>query len=98
MYSDRHGPAIADRLRAGGTTINAVLTFVGLSSIPFGGVGDSGFGRFHGDAGLREFSYAKSTARKRFDLGQNLQVFPRTPDQFSTVRKTLRLRYGRTLH
>ena len=31
VYSDRHGPEIAARLRAGGTTINAVLTFVGLS-------------------------------------------------------------------
>jgi succinate-semialdehyde dehydrogenase/glutarate-semialdehyde dehydrogenase len=97
VYSARHGSAIAARLRAGGTTVNAVMTFVGLSSIPFGGVGDSGFGRFHGDAGLREFSYAKSTARKRFELGRNLQTFPRTPDQFTVVRKTLRLRYGRTL-
>ena len=98
VYSAHHGPAIADRLRAGGTTINAVLTFVGMSSIPFGGVGDSGFGRFHGDAGLREFSFAKSTARKRFNLGKDFQSFPRTPDQFSAVRTTLRLRYGRTLH
>jgi succinate-semialdehyde dehydrogenase / glutarate-semialdehyde dehydrogenase len=98
VYSARHGPAIASRLRAGGTTINAVLTFVGLPSIPFGGVGESGFGRFHGDAGLREFSYAKATARKRFDLGKDLQSFPRTPDQFDVVRKALRLRYGRSFH
>jgi succinate-semialdehyde dehydrogenase / glutarate-semialdehyde dehydrogenase len=98
VYSARRGPAIASRLRAGGTTINAVLTFVGLSSIPFGGVGESGFGRFHGAAGLREFSYAKSTARKRFGLGKDLQSFPRSPDQFDVVRKTLRLRYGRSLH
>ncbi len=98
VYSARRGPAIAARLRAGGTTINAVLSFVGLSSIPFGGVGESGFGRFHGADGLREFSYAKSTARKRFNLGKDMQAFPRTPDQFGAVRKTLRLRYGRTFH
>jgi succinate-semialdehyde dehydrogenase / glutarate-semialdehyde dehydrogenase len=98
VYSARRGPEIAARLRAGGTTINAVLSFVGLSSIPFGGVGESGFGRFHGADGLREFSYAKSTARKRFNLGKDMQAFPRTPDQFDTVRKTLRLRYGRTFH
>ena len=59
VFAGRSGPAIASRLRAGGTTINSVLTFVGMSSIPFGGVGESGFGRFHGDAGLREFSYAE---------------------------------------
>ena len=96
VYSARRGPAIAARLRAGGTTINSVLSFVGLSSIPFGGVGESGFGRFHGADGLREFSYAKSTARKRFNLGKDMQSFPRTPDQFDAVRKTLRLRYGRS--
>ena len=98
VYSARRGPSIAARLRAGGTTINSVLSFVGLSSIPFGGVGESGFGRFHGADGLREFSYAKSTARKRFNLGKDMQAFPRTPDQFGAVRKTLRLRYGRSLH
>jgi hypothetical protein len=68
------------------------------TAVPFGGVGESGFGRFHGDAGLREFSYAKSTARKRFDLGKDLQSFPRTPHQFDVVRKALRLRYGRSFH
>ena len=98
VYSAQHGPAIARRLHAGGTTINAVLSFVGMSSMPFGGVGHSGFGRFHGDDGLREFSYAKSTVRKRFGLGPDMQAFPRTPEQFDTVRRTLRLRYGRTLH
>jgi succinate-semialdehyde dehydrogenase/glutarate-semialdehyde dehydrogenase len=98
VYSARRGAAIANRLRAGGTTINAVLTFVGMSSVPFGGIGESGFGRFHGDAGLREFSYAKSTARKRFGMGKDMQSFPRTPDQFNVIRKTLRLRYGRTSH
>jgi succinate-semialdehyde dehydrogenase / glutarate-semialdehyde dehydrogenase len=98
VFSRRQGPAIADRLRAGGTTINSVLSFVGMSSVPFGGVGDSGFGRSHGDDGLREFSYAKSTVRKRFSLGPDMQAFPRTPEQFDQVRKTIRLRYGRTFH
>jgi hypothetical protein len=94
VFSARRGPAITARLRAGGTTINSVLTFVGTSSIPFGGVGESGFGRFHGDEGLREFSYAKSTTRKRVGLGKDLQSFPRTLDQFDAIRKTPRRRYG----
>jgi succinate-semialdehyde dehydrogenase / glutarate-semialdehyde dehydrogenase len=72
VFSAWRGPAIAARLRAGGTTINSVLTFVGMSSIPFGGVGETGFGRFPGDEGLRKFSYAKSTTRKRVGLGKDL--------------------------
>ena len=95
VFSEGRGREIAARLRAGGTTINSVLTFVGMPSLPFGGVGDSGFGRFHGDDGLREFTRAKATTRKRFDLGADMQVFPRTKEQFDVVYKVLKMRYGR---
>jgi aldehyde dehydrogenase (NAD+) len=95
VFSKGHGEAIARRMRAGGTTINAVLSFVGMPSVPFGGVGDSGFGRSHGDDGLRELAYPKATVRKRFGMGKEMQTFPRTPDQFETVRRVIRMRYGR---
>ncbi len=95
VFSAAHGPEIAARLRAGGTTINSVLTFVGMPSLPFGGVGDSGFGRFHGEDGLREFSRPKATTRKMFGMGKEMQEFPRTADQFSIVRRVLKLRYSR---
>lgn len=95
VFSRSRGAEIASRLRAGGTTVNSVLTFVGMPSLPFGGVGDSGFGRFHGDDGLREFTRAKATTRKRFGMGKDMQVFPRTAEQFDIVRKVVRLRYGR---
>jgi succinate-semialdehyde dehydrogenase / glutarate-semialdehyde dehydrogenase len=95
VFSRGRGEAIAARLRAGGTTVNAVLSFVGMPSVPFGGVGDSGFGRSHGDDGLREMAYPKATVRKRFGMGQDMQAFPRTADQFDQVRKVIRMRYGR---
>jgi aldehyde dehydrogenase (NAD+) len=95
VFSKDRGRDIAARLRAGGTTINSVLTFVGIPSMPFGGVGDSGFGRFHGDDGLREFGRAKATTRKRFAMGQEMQAFPRTQEQFDIVHKVVKLRYGR---
>jgi hypothetical protein len=56
-----------------------------------------GFGRFHGDEGLREFSYAKSTTPKRVGLGKDLQSPPH-PDQFDAIRKTVWLHYGRSFH
>jgi acyl-CoA reductase-like NAD-dependent aldehyde dehydrogenase len=95
VFSQSRGREIAQRLRAGGTTINSVLTFVGMPSLPFGGVGDSGFGRFHGDDGLREFTRAKATTSKRFGMGKEMQEFPRTKDQFEIVRRVVKLRYGR---
>lgn len=95
VFSKSHGAQIAHRLRAGGTTINSVLTFVGMPSLPFGGVGDSGFGRFHGDDGLREFTRAKATTRKRFNMGEDMQRFPRKKQDFDVVYKVVKLRYGR---
>jgi acyl-CoA reductase-like NAD-dependent aldehyde dehydrogenase len=96
VFSARRGDEIARKLRAGGVTVNAVLSFVGMPSVPFGGVGDSGFGRFHGAAGLREFTYAKSVVRKRFSIpGPDMQSFPRTPDQYEAVRRAIRVRYER---
>jgi len=95
VFSASHGEQIAARLHAGGTTINSVMTFVGIPSLPFGGVGDSGFGRFHGDDGLREFSRPKATTRKKFGMGRELQQFPRAADQYKIVRRVLRLRFAR---
>jgi aldehyde dehydrogenase (NAD+) len=95
VFSKSRGREIASRLRAGGTTINSVLTFVGMPSVPFGGVGDSGFGRFHGDDGLREFTRAKATTRKRFQMGEDMQRFPRKKDDFDIVYKVVKLRYAR---
>lgn len=95
VFSAKQGQRIADRMRSGGVTVNSALTFVGMSSVPFGGVGQSGFGRFHGADGLREFTFAKSTVRKRFDLGPAVQAFPRTQEQFDVVRNMIRVRYQR---
>ena len=44
---------------AGGVTINDTLVHVALDSLPFGGVGDSGYGHYHGEYGFRQFSTLK---------------------------------------
>ncbi len=48
------------------TAVNSVISFAGIPSLPFGGVGESGFGRIHGPEGLKEFARAKAIARQRF--------------------------------
>lgn len=73
---------LADRIRAGMTSINSVLAFASVPSLPFGGIGDSGFGRIHGDEGLREFSRTKSTVEERFPLPMNVFSF-KVPDNAS---------------
>ncbi len=45
---------------SGGVTVNDVLFHVAQEDLPFGGVGPSGMGSYHGHDGFREFSHAKS--------------------------------------
>ena len=64
VYSRAHGEEIAHRLRTGMTSVNDALMTSMISALPFGGRGESGFGRKHGDEGLREFGYPHAvTAR-----------------------------------
>ena len=69
--------AAARRLRTGMTSINAVMAYATVPGLPFGGVGDSGFGRIHGADGLREFTRAKAITRQRFAPPVDLTTFKR---------------------
>lgn len=62
----RAGAAIAARLRAGAVSVNSVLGFAAVPALPFGGSQDSGFGRIHGEEGLRAFTSVQSTTVQRF--------------------------------
>lgn len=49
---------------AGGVTVNDVGMHVGCEDIPFGGIGNSGMGNYHGIEGFRTFSHAKAVFRQ----------------------------------
>ena len=83
------------RLRAGMTSINAVQAFAAVPALPFGGVGESGFGRIHGEDGLREFARAKAITVRRGPSLLPAMTFERTPAQVQQIVKALRLLYGR---
>ncbi|GAA1586245.1 aldehyde dehydrogenase family protein [Actinoplanes couchii] len=85
----------ARKLRAGAASINAVLGFASVPSLPFGGVGDSGFGRIHGADGLREFSRAQSVTRQRFNPPMDLVRLDRDPHTMARALKLFRMRHGR---
>ncbi|GAA2363013.1 aldehyde dehydrogenase family protein [Saccharopolyspora halophila] len=95
VFSKKRGTEIADRLRCGMVAVNAVFNYPQLPSLPFGGVGDSGFGRIHGPDGLREFSFARSTARQRFTPPLALTTFGRTAKTDSLATKIMTLLHGR---
>ncbi len=85
--------AAARSLRSGMTAVNSVISFASVPALPFGGSGDSGFGRIHGADGLREFARPKSITRQRMKPPVNLTSFTRTDQD---MRKILSL--ATTLH
>lgn len=88
VFARARGVEIASRLRSGMTAVNSVISFAAIPTLPFGGVGDSGFGRIHGPDGLKEFTYAKAIARQRFKSPLAITTFRRTE---ATDRRLLRL-------
>jgi acyl-CoA reductase-like NAD-dependent aldehyde dehydrogenase len=95
VFGKRDAVRIARRLRSGMVAVNSTLTFVGMATLPFGGTGDSGFGRVHGEDGLREFARAKAITVRRGPSVIPAQSYDRTPGHISALIKTLRLLYGR---
>ncbi|EJN22539.1 NAD-dependent aldehyde dehydrogenase [Pseudomonas sp. GM78] len=54
---------VLSRTCSGGVTLNGVLSHASTESLPFGGVGQSGMGAYHGIDGFRTFSHAKAVLR-----------------------------------
>ena len=60
--------AIADKVivhtSSGGVTVNHTLLHLAVPDFPFGGVGPSGMGSYHGDYGFAVFSHLKPVLRR----------------------------------
>lgn len=57
---DQEEQAFISRTTSGGVCINDVIMHVMQEELPFGGVGPSGMGAYHGFKGFKTFSHAKS--------------------------------------
>lgn len=95
VFSRRRGEQIASRLRCGMVAVNSVVSYAAVPSLPFGGVGDSGFGRIHGADGLREFSRAKALTRRRFRPLVQVLTFDRPAWAVRLLLRIVRALYGR---
>ena len=54
-----------DRCRFGGGCINDTIIHLATSEMPFGGVGESGMGGYHGESGFETFSHYRSIVDKK---------------------------------
>jgi aldehyde dehydrogenase (NAD+) len=68
LYAFTESKATADKViqqtSSGGVCVNATVLHFGVPDLPFGGVGESGMGSYHGRAGFDSFSHRKPVLSK----------------------------------
>ena len=84
---------VAAELKAGSISINDHAITAGAAWAPWGGVGESGYGRLHGELGLREFSVPTHVARSTLPKMKHLWWYPYDEATTSTLRAVAEL-YG----
>jgi aldehyde dehydrogenase (NAD+) len=72
---------------SGGVCINDTVMQVGVAGLPFGGVGDSGMGSYHGKATFDTFSHFKSVLRKGLWLDLRWRYAPYTAAGLKQIRR-----------
>jgi aldehyde dehydrogenase (NAD+) len=67
---------VLEATSSGGVCINDTLFQIGVIDLPFGGVGPSGMGAYHGKATFDTFSHYKSVLKKSFRFELNVRYPP----------------------
>jgi aldehyde dehydrogenase (NAD+) len=81
---------LVDNVSSGGVCINQTLMHLLPADLPFGGVGDSGMGAYHGRTGFDAFSHHKSVLRKPTKPDLKMLYPPYKPSIEKLVRRILR--------
>lgn len=72
----QHQQRVLQETSSGGVCINDTMLHFASSTLPFGGVGDSGIGRYHGKASFETFSQQKSVLYRSFLVDLKLRYAP----------------------
>lgn len=75
-----------DKISSGGMLINDAVIHVATRGLPFGGVGESGMGCYHGKFSFDSFSHKKSVLYKTFDSDPSIRYPPYTPEKENILR------------
>ena len=78
---------VLNKTSSGGVCLNDTIMHVGVNELPFGGVGDSGIGSYHGKYSFDTFSHQKSVLKKsfRFDLNWRYAPYKDKLDLFKKI-------------
>ena len=77
---------ILNELSFGGGAVNDSMMHLSNSNLPFGGVGNSGMGSYHGKAGFDSFTHYKSILEKTFWFEPGLKYYPYTAMKLKIIK------------
>ena len=80
---------VLSQTSSGGVCLNDTVMQVGVTTLPFGGVGDSGLGQYHGKASFDTFSHNKSVLKKSFWLDLDWRYAPYTTEKLKQIRRII---------
>lgn len=81
---------VLDQCAFGGGCVNDTIIHLATSQMGFGGVGDSGMGRYHGKDSFDTFTHSRSIVHKSFKIDLPIRYFPYTQKKEGLLRRFLR--------
>lgn len=81
--------SFTQKLSFGGGCINDVVMHLGNDNMPFGGIGSSGMGNYHGKFGFEAFSHQKPVLEKATWGEPNIKYPPYSEKKLSWIKKLL---------
>lgn len=87
--NDKEKEKLLNEISFGGGAVNDALMHITNSNLPFGGVGNSGMGNYHGKNGFKTFSHYKSILEKKNWMEPNLKYSPYSEKKLSYIKRML---------
>lgn len=81
--------AFVKDISAGGMLINDTILHLTVSALPFGGVGESGMGYYHGKFSFEAFSHKKAVMYRSFDGDSSVRYPPYTPKKLKLIKSLM---------
>ena len=82
-----HVERVLQRTSSGGACVNDVMAHLIPHELPFGGVGASGMGAYHGHASFETFTHKKSVMAKATFLDPSIRYPPYTPGKTKWAKR-----------